>query len=273
MRVVLLQNSPTEDFGWYLEWLQSEGHRCLLLHAYESQDFPALDAFDAVYVGGTPHSAQSFCADPRFRRQWRFLRSVMAADKACFGAGSGGQVLARLLGGRVRRIARPEIGLHVVRATEPGQSDPLFEGFPSEFPAFQWYRDVFELPPGAQCLASSRRGELLAFRRGRVAGVVFHLEVDAASAGAWADAYPAELRETGARRERLIREIAESELAMRGNAFRLMRNYVTLVQERRAEPRGGRAEIPPAGPRPSEEMQREGPRNMASFTSRMLRGA
>jgi GMP synthase-like glutamine amidotransferase len=236
MRVLLLQNCATEDFGWYREWLESEGHACRLVRVHEGEGFPSPEGVDAVFVGSSRHAAASFCADPRFRREWLFLRAALRAGRACFGIGCGGRVLARLLGGRVRPVPRPQIGRHLVSLTPEGAADPLFEGLPAQLPALQWHRDTFEMPPGASCLATSPGGGYAAFRRGAAVGVLFHLEASAAAVGTWADAYAVELREAGSRRETLVREVAEIEQAMRGHAFRVVRNFAAMVERRLAEP-------------------------------------
>jgi GMP synthase-like glutamine amidotransferase len=236
MRALLLQNCATEDFGWYQEWLANEGHVCRLIRVHEGQGLPSPEGVDAVFVGGTRHAAASFCADARFRREWIFLRAALRAGRACFGIGCGGRVLARLLGGRVRPLPRPQVGRQVVSLTPEGAADPLFDGLPGQMPVLQWHRDTFEMPPGAACLATSNGGGYAAFRRGAVAGVLFHLEVSASGVGAWADAYASELREAGIRREALLRDVGEIELAMRGHAFRVVRNFTAIVERRLAEP-------------------------------------
>jgi GMP synthase-like glutamine amidotransferase len=244
MRVLMIQNCPTEEFGWYLEWLRLEGHDATVVRAYETQDFPALDAWDAAFVGGTPHDAERFCRDVHFRREWRYLRAAIAADKACFGVDCGARVLARLLGGRARPLPRAEIGRGLVRLTPEGSADPLFAGFPTEFAVFQWHRDAFELPPGAANLASSSACAAQAFRRGRVAGVLFHLEVSSRAATAWVDAYPDHLRAAGLRRDRLLADLAESDLATRACAFRLVRNLVRWASDTGAIGEAARGGIP-----------------------------
>jgi GMP synthase (glutamine-hydrolysing) len=62
---------------------------------------------------------------------------------------------------------------------------------------YQWHYDVFELPPGAQRLASSLFAENQAFRAdGADAwGIQFHPEVDAELWEAWISRHPKEVRE------------------------------------------------------------------------------
>jgi GMP synthase (glutamine-hydrolysing) len=235
MRALLLQNCATEDFGGYADWLVSEGHACRLVHVHEGQMLPEPEEVDAVFVGSTRHPAGSFCGDARFRREWLFLRAALRAGRACFGVGSGGRVLARLLGGRTRPLPRPQVGRPVVSLTAAGAADPLLEGLPQQAPALQWHRDGLEMPPGAACLATWPGGAPAAFRRGVVVGVLFHWEVSAARVGSWADAYASELREAGLRREQLVREIGESETAMRGHALRLVGNFTAMVERRLAD--------------------------------------
>jgi GMP synthase-like glutamine amidotransferase len=80
-----------------------------------------------------------------------------------------------------------------------GEPDPLFDGLPERFEAFEWHSYRFELPPGATALASNTAG-LQAFRaRRRVWGVQFHAEVTAETLGGWFERYRGDddVREAG----------------------------------------------------------------------------
>src|SRR4029453_5889792 len=64
-----------------------------------------------------------------------------------------------------------------VELTPEAAGDPVFEGVPERFDAFQWHQYAFDLPPGAVALARNPVG-LQAYRLGdSVWGIQFHAEV------------------------------------------------------------------------------------------------
>ena len=71
-----------------------------------------------------------------------------------------------------------EIGWYPVTLSRAAMVDPLWKGIESPFTAYHWHGDVFELPRGAEALASSALTPYQAFRYGKNAyGFLFHMEV------------------------------------------------------------------------------------------------
>ena len=77
----------------------------------------------------------------------------------------------------------PEIGFAPVEVTDP--DDPVLGGLAPSADVLHWHGDVFDLPDGAQPLASSALTEHQAFRLGNAWGVLFHPEADLALVEAW----------------------------------------------------------------------------------------
>jgi len=79
--------------------------------------------------------------------------------------------------------------------SEAGRVDAVLGPEAACIPAVHWHGDTFEIPVGAEHLASSDRCHNQAFRYAtRVYGLQFHLEVDDALAAAWAPELPAGVR-------------------------------------------------------------------------------
>ena len=95
----------------------------------------------------------------------------------------GAQLLARALGAEVRPGEGPEIGFAPVEVADP--DDPVLGGLAPDADVLHWHGDVFDLPAGAEPLASSARTEHQAFRHGNAWGVLFHPEADFALVEAW----------------------------------------------------------------------------------------
>ncbi len=231
MRVLIVQNDPVENLGAYEKYLKTfmVGHT--VFHAYDMDEedaFPPAGLFEAFIIGPTPISANDVEDHLFLRREWEFLGEIMESAKPCLGVCCGGQMLARRLGAQVRRSPQKEVGGYEVRLTEEGLEDPLFAGFPREFPVFHWHSDMFEVPPGGRLLVEGDPCPIQAFALGNVRGVNFHLEIDRREAGRWADAYPAELEAVGKSREQVLEECREREPEMRRLAYRLMDNLLRL---------------------------------------------
>jgi GMP synthase-like glutamine amidotransferase len=112
----------------------------------------------------------------------------------------------------VRRSPEKEVGGYEVRLTEAGRVDPLFAGFPQEFPVFHWHSDMFEAPSSGKLLVEGDPCPIQAFGRGNVWGIIFHLEIDV-------DA-------VGKTREQVVRECREREPEMERLAYLLMDNFL-----------------------------------------------
>jgi GMP synthase-like glutamine amidotransferase len=99
-------------------------------------------------------------------------------------------MLAHVLGARVYPGGAKEIGWYAVDLTDEGMKDPCMselavEGMGSA-QVFQWHGDTFDLPSGADRLASSELYPNQAFRyRDRVYALQFHIEVTPGIVGGW----------------------------------------------------------------------------------------
>ena len=231
MRVLIVQNDPVENLGAYEKYLKTFRVGHTVFHAYDMDEedaFPPAELFEAFIIGPTPISANDVEDHLFLRREWEFLGEVVESAKPCLGVCCGGQMLARRLGAQVRRSPQKEVGGYEVRLTEEGLEDPLFAGFPHEFPVFHWHSDMFEVPLGGRLLVEGDPCPIQAFALENVRGVNFHLEIDRREAGRWADAYPAELEAVGKSKEQVIEECREREPDMRRLAYMLMDNLLRL---------------------------------------------
>jgi GMP synthase (glutamine-hydrolysing) len=149
---------------------------------------PAPD-FDAlVTFGGGMHADQED-EHPWLRTEKELLRDAIVFGKGVLGVCLGAQLLAEAAGARVMRLERPEIGWREVELTGWADDDPLFEGLPRRFAAFQWHSYGFELPRGGATLARNEAG-VQAFRFGGYQwGIQFHAEVTADSVASWIERY------------------------------------------------------------------------------------
>jgi GMP synthase (glutamine-hydrolysing) len=159
-------------------------HRTLRLHL--GDPFPN-DArrFKAIVSLGGGMGAGEERLFPFLRDEATFLRSAVVAGVPLLGIGLGARILARSLGGSVRRAPVAELGWSTVRLTPAGQRDALFAGIGTPLRAFHWHQEALTLPPGAELLATTDACRNQAFRFAMSWGLQFHPEVDAAAIEAW----------------------------------------------------------------------------------------
>ncbi|HCU93463.1 MAG TPA: hypothetical protein DHU96_12330, partial [Actinobacteria bacterium] len=131
-------------------------------------------ACDAAVLLGSEQTAYDD-AVPWLAAELAFTERLLAADVPVLGICFGGQVLARVLGVRLYRLAEPEIGWVRVTSKHPG----LAEG-----PWPSCHRDGFDLPSGAAELAANEVC-LQAFTLGPHVGVQFHPEATRPIMAAW----------------------------------------------------------------------------------------
>ena len=131
------------------------------------------DHAGAVVFGG-PMSAN----DPEdyVKRETDWLAVPLKEDKPFLGICLGAQMLVNHLGGKVggRDDGLVEIGWYPIEATNEARALPL------DWPdmVYQFHREGFSLPSGAQLLATARDYPNQAFRYGENAwGIQFHAEL------------------------------------------------------------------------------------------------
>ena len=227
-KVLIIQNDPAETLGLYEQYLR-ENTDLTLIHAYtmgQDHKFPPVKQFSHFIIGPTSISANDAQNHEFLRKEWAYLKEIVESGKPCLGVCCGGQMLAILLGGKVVKSPSKEIGGYMVKLTELGSNDLLYQGFPREFPVFHWHSDMFTVPPHGGLLATGEPCPIQSFRKGNVWGVIFHLEITSSHAERWADAYPDEPKAIGKTREQVLSECMEDELEMKSLAEKQMQNFL-----------------------------------------------
>jgi GMP synthase (glutamine-hydrolysing) len=165
----------------------------------------------AVFMGG-PMNVDEVERFPALAAEREWLAQAVQRAMPVLGICLGAQLLARALGAEVRPGAAPEIGFAPVDVSVP--TDPLLGGLAPRTEVLHWHGDVFDLPDGAERLASSEQTACQAFRAGNAWGALFHPEADYALVEAWL-AVPEMVREAVA----TLGEDGEHELPERAAAI------------------------------------------------------
>ena len=181
--VLVLQNLSLDGPGYLGTWLSQHGVPFEVFNTEAEQAYPArIDGFSALALLGGEMSAND--ALPSLRLAERLILQAMNADLPVIGHCLGGQLMAQALGARVVDSPAPEIGWQTMQVADtPIARDWLDEV--DELTVYHWHRESFELPRGAQLLASTDACPHQVFAIGRHLAMQFHVELDRHKLAAW----------------------------------------------------------------------------------------
>jgi len=188
MNILVFQHLAVEHPGIFRDFWREAGHRVHVVALDEGAAIPELAGYDLLAVMGGPMDVWEGDRHPWLRAEMTAIRRwVLELGRPYFGICLGHQLLAEALGGKVGRIAVPEVGVTATRLTVEGRSDPLLAGFGDEVQAFQWHgAEVQRLPEGGVTLAGNAACPVQALRVGRRAwGIQFHVEMTATTVAEW----------------------------------------------------------------------------------------
>lgn len=190
---VAIRHVHFEDLGIFEGVLHGHGYNIRYCDI-GVDDLGSLDplAPDLLFVLGGPIGAYEEVDYPFLRDELALLERRLVARRPTVGICLGAQLMARALGARVYRGSAIEIGWGELRLSEAGQNGPLrhFAGVP----VLHWHGDTFDLPNGAELLASTEICPNQAFAFGRHAlACQFHPEISSNGFERWLVGHAVEL--------------------------------------------------------------------------------
>jgi len=142
---------------------------------------PTMAEHAGAIIFGGPMSAND--QDDFIRRETDWIGVPLKESKPFLGICLGAQMFAQHLGGRVFRHpeGHAEIGYYPIRPTPAGRA--VVAAWPER--VYQWHREGFDVPPGAELLAEGDTFEVQAIRFGRGFALQFHPDVTHAMMHNW----------------------------------------------------------------------------------------
>jgi GMP synthase (glutamine-hydrolysing) len=140
-----------------------------------------MDGHAAAVIFGGPNSAND--PDDFIKREIDWIRVPLSEGKPYLGICLGAQMMAKHLGANVypHPQGHAEVGYYPIRPTDAGRR--ICTAWPDR--VYQWHREGFELPHGAELLAEGDAFQAQAFRFGSGYAIQFHPEVTHAMMYRW----------------------------------------------------------------------------------------
>ncbi|THB79137.1 MAG: type 1 glutamine amidotransferase [Desulfobulbaceae bacterium] len=178
-----LQHVPFEGLGSIEAWLKNHDYQLSCTRMYESEPLPPLAEIDFLIIMGGPMSVNDADRYPWLTAELEFITRAIEQGKRILGVCLGAQLIARALGASVTPNHEKEIGWFEI-SRQPDTAGNLFQ-FPEKMTVFHWHGETFQIPRGANHLATSKGCRNQAFQyTGGVIGLQFHLETTVESARA-----------------------------------------------------------------------------------------
>lgn len=219
----IIRHIHFEDLGTFEAVLTAAGYSVhyydLGVHELWALDPPLADLL--VVLGGAVgvYDADTY---PFLVEERQLLEARLSANRPTLGICLGAQQIAATLGAKVTAMDWKEIGFSELTLTETGRLGPLrhLEGAS----VLHWHGDAFEIPKGADNLATTPLCATQGFALGRnVLALQFHPEVDAcAGLERWLVGHAAELAEAGIDPRKLRCDAARFGPALRDASRRML---------------------------------------------------
>ncbi len=180
--IILHQEQSTP--GQIGQWLRSAGFPLDIRRPVLGDALPeSLRSHAGVIIFGGPMSA--YDNHPYLAQERQLIELSLRENSPCLGVCLGGQLMAQVLGVDVRSdpLERAEIGYYHVEPTREGRA--FCASWPQRF--YQWHRDGFDLPDGAQLLASADGpfpNQAFCYNKTAIA-IQFHPEITLAMIHRW----------------------------------------------------------------------------------------
>ena len=151
----------------------------------EGEKIPKLDPYDAMIVMGGPMDTWQEETYPWLKTEKEEIHKFVSVMKKPFlGLCLGAQLLSEVVGGKVRKMKTPEIGVMDISITN---NSSIFSGMNKNLKVLQWHSyEVCDLPKNTDLLASSPLCGVQSFSSGNAFGLQFHVEQTNETVPQWA---------------------------------------------------------------------------------------
>tara|TARA_B100001245_G_C22805101_1_gene387928 strand:- start:35 stop:760 length:726 start_codon:yes stop_codon:yes gene_type:complete len=189
--IIVLQHIKIEDPGYIKDLMISDGIKLTTIELDEDEKIPNnLNQFDAMFCMGGPMDTWMEKDYPWLIEEKQKIKEfVVDLKKPYLGFCLGCQLLGEVIGGKVVKSNKPEIGMSEINFSENKNKDLLFSKFSEKITSLQWHSyEVQELENNSDVtlIASSPGTKYQIFKyKNHAYGIQFHIEVKKTTVGEW----------------------------------------------------------------------------------------
>ena len=185
MKFLILQHINIEHPGIFLKFMKEDNIKIDTVELDDNEKIPNLDPYDAMIVMGGPMDTWQEEKYPWLKIEKENIHNfVKIKKKPYLGLCLGAQLLSEAIGGKVRKMKTPEIGVLEVSLTD---NNSLFKGLNKKLKVLQWHSyEAYDLPTKTNLLASSSDCKVQAFSSDNAFGLQFHVEQTNETVPQWA---------------------------------------------------------------------------------------
>lgn len=239
MHFLVLQHISVEHPGIFCKFMQRDGISWDTVELDEGDRIPNLDDYHALIVMGGPMDVWQENEHPWLITEKQTIRkAIVDLELPYFGFCLGHQLMANALGGKVEKMAQPEVGILDIELTDAGQASPFFAGLQKNIKSLQWHSVAVTEPiPGSLVLAQSPACAIQALQYGESAfSMQCHIELTDSTVADWGKIpeYEQSLENiwgVGAL-EKLDTEAKKYMADFNNSATMLYNNFITQIKKR-----------------------------------------
>ena len=185
MKFLVLQHINIEHPGIFLKFMKEDNVQIDTVELDENEKIPQLNKYDAMIVMGGPMDTWQEKIFPWLKPEKEAIHKFVAINKKPYlGLCLGAQLLSEAIGGKVRKMKTPEIGVLKVSIKD---NKSLFKGLNKDLKVLQWHSyEAHDLPANTNLLASSLECKVQAFSFDKAFGLQFHVEQTNKTVPEWA---------------------------------------------------------------------------------------
>ena len=191
MKIIILQHIKIEDPGYIKDLMINDKFELTTIELDEGEKIPQdLTKYDAMFCMGGPMDTWMEKDYPwLIDEKKRIKEFVVDLKKPYLGFCLGCQLLGEVIGGKVVKSNKPEIGMLDVNFSKNKNNDLLFSKFPEKITSLQWHSyEVQELENNKDVtlIASSPETKFQIFKyKNHAYGIQFHIEIKNTTVGEW----------------------------------------------------------------------------------------
>ncbi len=191
MKIIVLQHIKIEDPGYIKDLMIMDGADIHTIELDEGQKIPKdLTIYDAMFCMGGPMDTWMEKDYPWLVNEKKRIKEfVVDLKKPFLGFCLGCQLLGEVVGGKVIKSNKPEIGMFNINFLQNKNNDIIFSKFPKDIISLQWHSyEVIGLENNKDItlLASSPQTKYQIFKyQNHAYGIQFHIEIKDTTVNDW----------------------------------------------------------------------------------------